>query len=132
MESDQQLPDKCKFCGLCVTYQDSFAALLTETSIDNDFPQLHRLKKEGIIDKVPLRYSKVVLGNELKNTTSFCAISASAWQNPRQACEHWTLKIQGASIADYLAIHHSNRNNTLAIWISVLALFLTIVVAIVD
>jgi hypothetical protein len=97
------------------------------------FGQLHRLKREGIIESVPPRLEKVTIGGpawEL-DTTSFCAINASAWANKATSCRHWQLRINGATLSDHLAIHHGKTNREIATALAVLAMFLTILIAII-
>ena len=94
--------------------------------------KLHELRNAGIIDKVPSRKLSISIGSDEPGSTAFCAVNAPAWRNKQQKCEHWSLKIKDAGIADYMAMHQNQRNNLLALWISIVAIVISVLVAIVD
>ena len=125
-------PDKCDFCGLRVFYLDSPQPVDGINSVDSDFAKLRQLKDAGIIDAVPSRKIGLSIGSDEPGSTAFCAINAPAWRNKQQKCEHWSLKIKDAGIADYMAMHQTQRNNLLALWISIVAIVISVLVAIVD
>lgn len=131
MTDSSSIPDKCDFCGLRVRYEHTLVERLTTQSVMDDFAQLHILEKHGIIDNVPPRKMLAVIGGHRPDSTSFCAVNSSAWNNRQQQCRYWTLKIRGATLADYLAIYHSQRNNLIAIGFSVVAIVVSVVLAIV-
>ena len=130
MTHEPQIPDKCDFCGLRVYYEHTLIERLTATTIDNDFGKLHELKRLGIIENVPPRKMLAVIGSNTPEYTSFCAVNSSAWSNRQQSCQYWTLKIKDATVADHLAIYHSQRNHSVAIAWAVAAIVVAVVLAI--
>lgn len=103
--SDRPLPDKCKHCGLRVKYDFKFAG--QSMTSDTAFGELHQLHKAGF---VPEFRRRVTESNTDFGSTEICAISSSAWLKANEICKHWVLRIEGASIADYLSIFHDKRN----------------------
>ena len=124
------IPNKCDFCGMRVYYAHSGAG--STTQIDQQFSALHRLRAEGIIESVPSRHMTVGIGSPDPDTTSFCAINASAWNNKLTPCRYWSLQMQGAKLSDYLTIYHAKRNQEIATLLSVLGVCITIVIAIIQ
>ena len=102
---------------------------------DAAFSELHRLKNEGIIDSVPGRVVGVSIGVPYyagEGTTSFCSIDASAWSNKAVGCRHWQLRIDDAKLSDHLTIYHAKRNQEIATGLAVVAIVITVVVAIIQ
>ena len=124
------LPDKCDFCGLQAHYVHVYIGHAQE--IDQSFSALHRLKTEGIIDSVPRRRMTASIGAPTPDTTSFCAVNSSAWSNKQTSCRYWSLRIKDADLADYLAIYHTKKNQEVATILSVLAVCIMVVVAIIQ
>lgn len=125
---DDPLPNKCDYCGLCVTY--AFGSASATTNSDADFTKLHQLKSRGVLKSVPAR----VLG--ASNTpgdfgsTAFCAVGSKAWQKRAKRCKHWRLRIAGASIGDYLSLYHDERNAQISLWVGIFAIVIGVLVAV--
>ena len=128
MENSSPLPNKCQHCGLRV-YMWHQAMGSAEQS-DATFLELHALKKADILPSVPPRM--VVPSSYNGGSTSFCAINAPAWSNRNTRCKYWQLKIPEAKLSDHLTIYHSKRNQEIATGLSVLALCVTVIIAIVQ
>ena len=132
-DSSQPLPNKCDHCGLRVFMWHRNVGSAGEA--DAAFSDLHRLKNAGIISSVPRRRVGASIGGPFyigEGTTSFCAVNASAWSNRATGCKHWQLKMDAASLSDYLAIYHANRNQEIATGLAVLAIVITVVISIVQ
>ena len=111
--ADDKLPNKCNYCGLRVRITlDTDGKTVAH---DTDFAKLRRLYEAGIIRKKFKRSITVSLGSPEPDTTDICAISAKAWNKNEISCRHWMISIEGASVADYLAIHASRSNLDVAI-----------------
>lgn len=127
--SDTPLPDKCQHCGLRVKYD--FESVGDSMSSDKAFVELHRLHDAGII---PVRYRRSV---SISNTpddfgsTEICAIASDSWLKRGTSCKFWVLRVNGASVADYLAIHHARVANRTAIVLGVVGALVALTIALV-
>ncbi|MBI2398472.1 MAG: hypothetical protein HYV17_11810 [Xanthomonadales bacterium] len=103
--------------------------------MDKMFQDLHLLRQQGIIDSVPSRVVTPAMGRMAafsKGSTESCAVDSSAWRNRHQGCRFWQMKIKDASLSDHLAIYHSRRNQEIAAGLAVLAICISVIVAIVQ
>lgn len=119
--SKNSLPDKCKHCGLRVKYD--FTSANESMSSDAAFSELRKLSDAGYVPKFRRRVSA---SNIDFGSTEICAISSKSWLEPTKKCKHWVLRIQGATIADYLSIHHDRRNYKSAIWSACIGSMVTV------
>jgi hypothetical protein len=125
---DEPLPNKCDYCGLCVSY--AFGSASATHSDDADFTALHKLKSKGVLKSVPAR---LVGASNLPGdfgSTAFCAVESKAWQKRDKRCGHWRLRIKGASIGDYLSLHHDERNARISLWVGIVAIVIGVLVAV--
>ncbi len=123
------LPNKCDLCGLRVFY--AFRSSGETVSSDEAFGRLHALKKHGIIAKSRVPARVVSMSNIPGDfgSTAFCAVTSKAWQRNAKRCKHWMLRIEGASVADYLSLYQARRSQQWAIWLGVAAIFIAVAVA---
>ncbi len=121
----ETLPNKCDFCGLRVLYRHHSSD--GTTSIDEAFTQLHQLKARGIIKHVPPRNIGVSNLPGDFGSTAFCAVNSKAWKDHIKPCKHWALKIDDASVADYLSIYHEKRSRILTVWVGIAAIVVAII-----
>lgn len=105
------LPDKCKHCGLRVKYD--FTSADESITSDAAFGEINKLSAAGYIPKYRRR---VNASNINYGSTEICAVSSKSWLNPMKKCKHWVLRIEGATISDYLSIYHDKRNYKAAVW----------------
>lgn len=123
------LPSKCDLCGLRVFY--SFRSGAETTSSDEAFGRLHVLGDHGVIRKrsVPTRVVSMSNISGDSGSTAFCAVTSKAWQRNEMRCKHWTLRIESASVADYLSLYHARRSYHSAIWLGVGAIIVALSIA---
>lgn len=96
---------------------------------DQAFGELVRLREAGM---VPVRYRRRLNCSTTSGdfgSTEICAVASDSWLRPKVSCRHWVLRIKGASIADYLAIHHSRLSYRLTVTAAIVGGFLAIVLA---
>jgi hypothetical protein len=118
-----RVPNKCKYCGLCVRY--TFLDAPGTRSNDQAFGELRVLNEQRIVRQ---RFPRLVgMSNTPGDfgTTEFCAVAAPAWLQNDRRCKHWSLKIEGATIADYLALHSSRDTLRQTLWVAMIALIVS-------
>jgi hypothetical protein len=126
--TDAPLPNKCEYCGLRVQY--TFRSSNETAESDQAFTNLRVLRDRKIIKPV---FRRLVAASDDRRdfgATHFCAVSSSAWLKNDKPCSHWSLRIDGASIADYLSIYHNRRNYNLAKWAAIVAVIMAVLIAI--
>lgn len=77
--SENNLPDKCDYCGLKQTFSPN---------TDNLFQNLRLLFKKGIIKN---EFSRKIY---MSDGVDFCLISHPSWLNKEQSCESWQLDVR--------------------------------------
>jgi hypothetical protein len=94
------------------------------------FVEAHELKRAGIVSSVPRRIVTPGFTPPDYGSTSFCAVDSSAWSNPQQQCQSWTLKKPQMSIADYIAIDQAEKHSRASIWITIVGIIAAFIIAI--
>jgi hypothetical protein len=128
--TNDTLPNKCEHCGLRVFYE--FKSARETASSDKAFGDLRTLQTKRIIKPI---YRRVVGASSDPNhfgDTQFCAVASPAFHKNDKSCSHWSLRIAGGSVGDYLSIYHDRRNFWLAKWAAISAAAITAVVALVQ
>jgi hypothetical protein len=125
---NEPLPNKCDYCGLCVTY--AFGSASATHSSDADFTALHKLKTRGILKSVPARLMGASNTPGDFGSTAFCAVGSKAWQKREMRCKHWRLRIKDASIGDYLSLYHDERSARISLWVGIAAIVIGVLVAV--
>jgi len=120
MDEQLPLPNKCDYCGLRVRYV--LASPASSQQHDKDFANLRRLQCAGIVDQEFRRNMVMSVETASPDTTDICAIAARAWNNNDEKCSHWMIKIEGATVADHLAIKESKSNFRVAVAAMVISL----------
>jgi len=80
---------------------------------DAQFAAMRRLYDAGVINRV---FSRNVGMTNIPGdfgTTSFCAINSDRFNKPFN-CRHWIRRIDGATLAEHLAVHQSDQMIRLA------------------
>ena len=99
--SENNLPDKCDFCGLKQTYPIDTGDL---------FQSLRLLFDEGIVkNKFP---RKIYMGDG-NDRDDFCLISHPSWSTKEQPCESWQLDV-GLPKGDILSINLASESTNAA------------------
>jgi len=126
------LPNKCDLCGLRVFH--AFRSSGETISSDEAFGRLHALKERRIISKSNVPARVVGMSNIQGDfgSTAFCAVTSKAWQRNDKRCKHWALRIEGASVADYLSLYQARRSSRSAIWLGIAAIVIAVAVAVVQ
>ena len=127
------LPNKCDFCGLCAIRTNQYRG--STALSDHEYTNLKTLEQEGIVEAVPPHETTMPSGITaliIESTTKFCAVNASAWNNKLTSCRYWKLRMDGASLSDYLTIYHTQRNQEIATGLALLAIVVTVVLSIIQ
>jgi len=94
--NQDNLPDKCNFCGLKQTWE-------FDTEVKTH--ALRTLFEKGIIKHRFTRKLYVILGdNDKDDKTEFCLIHNPSWLNKTEKCDSWQLDV-GLPKGDCLAIN---------------------------
>jgi hypothetical protein len=127
--ADIPLPNKCAYCGLRMQYVFQTAA---ETAgSDRAFSELRVLYNRKVIKQM---FPRIVGMSNIPGdfgSSAFCAVASKAWNKNSKRCAHWSLRVDGASVADYLSIYEDRRTYGATFWFGVVAV-LSLIVAIVQ
>ena len=123
--TEKNIPNKCHHCGLLVHY-DFKNAMDTQAS-DLSFGEMRELFDEGVIDRKFTRALGVSNVPGEFGSTQFCAVSSKSWNKNDEKCRYWQPHIDGALIADYIAIHHNQRALKAAVWFGIGAIVATLI-----
>ena len=97
--SENNLPNKCDFCGLKQTY--------THDTKDS-FSKLRLLFEKGIIKQKYQRILYAHVGGDGIDTEEFCLISNPSWSSREKKCESWQLDV-GLSKGEFLSINFASE-----------------------
>jgi hypothetical protein len=127
--ADSPLPNKCNYCGLRMQYVFHTAA---ETKgSDQAFSELRELYNRKVIKQMFPHIAGMSNVPGDFGSSEFCAVASKAWNKNEKHCAHWSLKVEGASVADYLSIYQDRRTYGATFWFGVVAV-LSLLVAIVQ
>jgi len=122
--SENNLPDKCDFCGLKQTYSHD---------TKDSFQKLRLLFKKGIIKQKFPRKVYAHVGGDGIDTEEFCLISHPSWSNKEKNCGSWQLDVglpKGDSISINLASEMENVTKKIYLFTVIIFLFTLLQVAI--
>ena len=122
--SENNLPDKCDFCGLKQTYSHD---------TKDSFQKLRLLFKKEIIKQKFPRKVYVYVGGDGIDTEEFCLISHPSWSNKEKNCGSWQLDVglpKGDSISINLASEMENVTKKIYLFTVIIFLFTLLQVAI--
>lgn len=115
--SENNLPDKCDFCGLKQTYP---------FEIGDSFQKLRLLFEKGIIPKKFPRKVYAHVGGDGIDTEEFCLISHPSWSTKGKKCGSWQLDIdlpKGDSLSINLASEMRDMTKKLNLFTKVIIVF---------